>query len=197
MDLIDQLVGVAPGSAMDRIRTRRGIARAQSEASYRVLFTPEAMGEVSAVERFAIGAYVAGLHGPSATATHYAAELAAWAPAALAAAVAIAVVETGGSGPYGRFPVGPLSAEDVPGPDCALRPEVAAALGPRLAAGFAHAHVLVFHPRDATPERLRPLVDAGWSTTAIVTLSQIVAFLAYQLRVVAGLRVLAANLAEG
>ena len=36
------------------------------------------------------------------------------------------------------------------------------------------------------------LLDAGWSTTGIVTLSQIVAFLSFQIRVVAGLRALAA-----
>jgi len=64
------------------------------------------------------------------------------------------------------------------------------ALGPRLAAAFEHVHLLVFHPRDATPGALRALLDAGWSTTDIVTLSQIVAFLSFQIRVVGGLRVL-------
>jgi len=38
------------------------------------------------------------------------------------------------------------------------------------------------------------LLDAGWSTTGIVTLSQIVAFLAFQIRVATGLRVLAGAL---
>ena len=51
--------------------------------------------------------------------------------------------------------------------------------------------MLVFHPRDAAPASLQALLDAGWSTTGIVTLSQIVAFLSFQIRVVAGLRVLA------
>ena len=51
--------------------------------------------------------------------------------------------------------------------------------------------MLVFHPRDAAPANLQTLLDAGWSTTDIVTLSQLVAFLAFQIRVVAGLRVLA------
>jgi uncharacterized protein YciW len=39
---------------------------------------------------------------------------------------------------------------------------------------------------------LEALVAAGWSTTGIVTLSQLVAVLAYQLRVAAGLELLAA-----
>ncbi|MBK1657350.1 CMD domain protein [Paracraurococcus ruber] len=196
MDLIDQLVGVAPGSALDAIRARRAVARAQSVESYRVLFTPAAPGEVSIAERFAVGAYVAGLHGPSPTAEHYMAELQAQAPA-LADAVAQAIAATAGTGPYGSFPAGPLSAEDAPGAEAALSPALAEALGPRLTAALAHAHFLLFHPRDAAPERFAPLLAAGWSTTGIVTLSQIVSFLAYQIRVVAGLRVLAGNLAEG
>ncbi len=38
---------------------------------------------------------------------------------------------------------------------------------------------------------LQRLLDAGWSTTDIVTLSQLVAFLSFQIRVVAGLHALA------
>jgi CMD domain protein len=193
-DLIDRLVGIAPGSAMDALRTHRQVARAQSQESYRVLFTPDEPGEVSPTERFAVGAYVAGLHGASPTAAHYAAELADRAPA-LATAVAAAVAATATTGPYGRFPAGPLSVEDAIGPGFAIDAALAEALGPRLATALAHAHMLVFHPRDAAPEAFRPLLDAGWSTTGLVTLSQIVAFLAYQLRVVAGLRVLAGTLA--
>jgi uncharacterized protein YciW len=41
------------------------------------------------------------------------------------------------------------------------------------------------------PPALRALLDAGWSTTDIVTLSQLVAFLSFQIRVAAGLRALA------
>lgn len=51
----------------------------------------------------------------------------------------------------------------------------------------------VFHPRDAEPAALQRLLDTGLSTTDIVTLSQIVAFLSFQIRVVAGLAVLGAS----
>jgi uncharacterized protein YciW len=51
--------------------------------------------------------------------------------------------------------------------------------------------MLVFHPRDASPASLQTLHDAGWSKNDIVTLSQLVAFLAFQIRAVAGLRTLA------
>ena len=37
------------------------------------------------------------------------------------------------------------------------------------------------------------LIDAGWSTTGIVTLSQLVAFLAFQIRAVTGLRIASAR----
>ncbi|MDM0025369.1 CMD domain-containing protein [Variovorax saccharolyticus] len=67
--------------------------------------------------------------------------------------------------------------------------------GARLAAALVHAHLLVLHPRDARAADLQALLDAGWSTTDIVTLSQLVAFLSFQIRVVVGLRSLAAQAA--
>jgi len=69
----------------------------------------------------------------------------------------------------------------------------AKALGRRLTAAFEHTHMLVFHPRDAAAPSLQSLLDAGWSTTDVVTISQLVSFLAYQIRVVAGLTVLAST----
>src|SRR5205085_2256000 len=66
-------------------------------------------------------------------------------------------------------------------------------LGARLAAALEHTHMLIFHPRDASPAHLQALIDAGWSTTGIVVISQLVAFLSYQIRVVTGLRVLTAR----
>ena len=38
---------------------------------------------------------------------------------------------------------------------------------------------------------MQKLIDAGWSTTDIVTLSQLVSFLSFQIRVIAGLLALA------
>jgi CMD domain protein len=108
----------------------------------------------------------------------------------LRAALDSAIAAAKGQGPYGSFPAGPLSREDSPGPTYHVSPEIRDAVGPRLAAAFDHVHMLVFHPRDAAPAALQPLLTAGWSTTGIVTLSQIVAFLAFQIRVAAGLRIL-------
>ena len=191
-DVIDALVGIAPGSPLDAIRTRRPEARAHAQASYRALFAPEAPGGVSIQERVAVGSFVAGLHGDSATAPFYAARLAAsGAATALRGAVESAIAQARTRGPYGSYPAGPLTRENTAGTAYAMDGDTRRALGPRLGAAFEHVHMLVFHPRDAAPGALQALLDAGWSTTDIVTLSQIVAFLSFQIRVVAGLRTLA------
>ena len=191
-DVIDTLAGIKPGSALDAIRNRRPQARDQAQASYRALFAPEIPGEVIPTERFAVAAFVTGLHGDAQTASFYAAGLATGgASAELRRSIDTAIAAAKGQGPYGSYPAGPLSREDTTGPTHRVAAETRRALGPRLAAALDHMHLLVFHPRDAAPAALQALLDAGWSTTDIVTLSQIAAFLSFQVRVVAGLRVLA------
>lgn len=191
-NVIDALAGIEPGSALDAVRNRRPQARAQAEASYRALFEPEAFGGVSAAERFALAVFVSGLHADRASAAFYAQRLAAaGASPELAAAIDAAIGAGNGQGPYGHFPAGPLSREDAPGPYYHVGSESRRVLGARLAAAFDHAHLLVFHPRDAASASLQTLLDAGWSTTDVVTLSQIIAFLSFQIRVAAGLRILA------
>jgi CMD domain protein len=193
-DVIDTLVGITRGSALDAVRARRPEARAHAQATYRALFTPAAPGDVTIEERFAVGAFVAGLHGDRAIAAFYAERLAAdGTSATVGEAVDRAITAATGRGPYGRYPAGPLSREDVPGPVYHASDDTRRALGRRLTAAFEHAHLLVFHPRDASAVALQALLEAGWSTTGIVTLSQIVAFLSFQMRVVAGLRTLAAH----
>jgi CMD domain protein len=191
-DVIDALAGIKPGSALDAVRNRRPQAREQAEASFRALFEPESFAGVSATERFGLAVFVTGLHGDAASAAFYAERLAATGPSPeVSAAIDAAIAAATGLGPYGCYPAGPLSREDTPGPSYDVGPEARRILGARLAAAFDHAHLLVFHPRDAAPARLQALLDAGWSTTDIVTLSQIIAFLSFQIRVAAGLRVLA------
>ncbi|HEY3642173.1 MAG TPA: CMD domain protein [Xanthobacteraceae bacterium] len=191
-DVIDTLVGIKPGSALDAIRNRRPDARNQAQASYRALFAPEIPGEVTATERFAVAAFVTGLHGDAETAAFYTAGLAtSGASAELRRAIDTAIAAAKGHGPYGSYPAGPLTREDTIGPTHPVGAETRRVLGSRLAAAFDHMHLLVFHPRDATPAALQALLDASWSTTDIVTLSQIAAFLSFQIRVVAGLRALA------
>jgi len=191
-DVIDTLVGIASGSPLDAIRARRPEARTHAQASYRALFAPEIPGDVTAQERFAVGSFVTGLHGEAAIAAFYAAGLSAsGAAASLREAVDAAIAEARAHGPYGSYPAGPLSREDTAGPVYRVGEKTRRALGPRLAAAFEHMHLLVLHPRDADSTALQALLNAGWSATDIVTLSQIAAFLSFQIRVVVGLRTLA------
>lgn len=192
-DIIDHLAGIAPNSVLDGLRQRRPATRDNAELAFRLLFEPDDAASPSCGERLALGLFVAALHRDDALARLFADRLAATADGARLADAVVALAErTATEGPYGAYPPGPLSAEDKPGPVFAPSGDERAALGDRLTAGFAQVHLLVFRPRDASAAALEHLGAAGWSADDIVTLSQIVAFLAFQIRVVAGLKRLAA-----
>ena len=194
-DAIDRLAGIAAGSALDALRRRKPITRDNAQASFLTLFAPAESGGVPALERAAVAGFVAALHDDGPGRLLYAEALAAaGAPQALLAALDAEARRGAGTGPYGQFPAGPLSVEDAAGPVYAVGAEARAALGGRLAAALEHAHMLVLHPRDASPAAMRALEAAGWSATDIVTLSQLVAFLTFQLRAASGLRALGASL---
>ncbi len=191
-DIIDQLAGIAPGSQLDAIRARRAQAREHAQKSYLSLFAPSDFGGVSARERFAVAAFVAGLHAEPATREFYAAKLADAADAQVGATVADEISHGCTTGPYGAYPTGPLGRENTEGPIYRVSENNRRLLGTRLTAALEHAHLLVFRPRDAKPAALQALLDANWSTNDVVTLSQLVAFLSFQIRAIAGLRALAA-----
>ena len=189
-DVIDALVGVLPGSRLDALRAKRPVARADAQATYDGLITsPSDLTRASATERGAIGYWVAGLAGSTSLEAHYA-DLLGGLDAVVRASVAGALPAARTSGPYGSYPPGPLSAEDEDGPHWTAPPELRAAIGDRLAAALEHAHLLTYRPRDASPAALQALLDAGWTTDGVVTVSQLVAFTHFQLRVVAGLAIL-------
>lgn len=190
-DVIDHLAGILPDSHLDRLRAERPQARENAQKSYRALFEPVLADDVTLRERYAIAAFVAGLHRQKVVHDFYAAGLEKFADKQLADVIAAEILRGATKGPYGRYPEGPLSQEDKEGLPYEVFATHAGLLGPRLTAALEHAHLLVFHPRDASPAALQKLIDAGWSTTDIVTISQLVAFLSFQIRVVTGLRVLA------
>jgi CMD domain protein len=194
-DVIDTLAGIAPGSSIDTARRRRRpTAREHAQKSYDSLFTPSEYGAFGPLERFAVAVFVAGLHDQPAIKDFYAGKLRSSAATdATRAAIDGEIAAAKTKGPYGAYPKGPLSREDTSGPVHRVADKHREALGPRLATAFEHVHMLVFHPRDADARSLQALLDAGWTTGAIVTLSQLVAFLSFQIRVVAGLKVLAAK----
>jgi CMD domain protein len=192
-DIIDTLAGIEPGSGLDAIRARRLQARENAQKSYLSLFEPIDAGDFSLAERAAVAAFVTGLHGESPVAAFYRQKLAANADGtALVEPIQIEIERGKTSGPYGAFPAGPLSVENKAGLIYRVSTERKPQLGTRLVAALEHAHLLVFRPRDAASADMKALLAAGWSTTGIVTFSQLVAFLSFQVRVVSGLRTLAA-----
>ncbi|GAA4287391.1 CMD domain protein [Georgenia daeguensis] len=195
-DVVDHLLGVRPGDRLDQIRAGRPEARANAQKAYEALLDPVDASDFSRGERLAVATFVVGLHGAEDVRGFYAARLGAQAGGSgVVDAVEQESARGRGAGPYGVYREPGLAGESAPGP--AYRVTDRSALGERLAAALEHAHLLVLRPREATPEALERLLAAGWSTTGIVTLSQLVAFLAFQVRVVHGLRQLAVVESEG
>jgi len=193
-DVIDHLVGIVPGDALDLARAQRPEARAHVQGAYDALFAPTDVSHMSLVERNAVAAFVAALHRVPAAVAFYSAALEADpdAPPALVHVVLGEAERASGSGPYGRFHHD-NAPESEPGPEYVMSSlDGAMVLGDRLASALEHAHMLVLHPRDASRAHLQLLLDAGWSSAGIVTLSQLVSFLAFQIRLVLGLSALAA-----
>lgn len=189
-DIVDRIVEVTP--ELDALRRRRPVTRAQLQASFDALFQPVSVEHVSQAERELVAAFAAGLAGAGdPTAVFYAARAREADPERAGVVLAEAAAAST-SGPFGAYTELGLQAENTEGERYVPSDAVTAALGERLAAALAQTHLLVFRPREATGDDLGRLLDAGWSTDGIVTLSQLVSFLAFQQRVVTGLRVLAA-----
>lgn len=199
-DLLETWLDITPNSPLGQLRAVRPTARAQTQLSHDLLLDPtqvatDSLQHFSLTERWALAWFTALLHRQPAAIRHYHQGLlqqAAIHPDAepLLKLLPRLAEQASDQGPWGHYPAGPLSAEDVPGQ--AWQPDAAATaqLGLRLSAALEQVHLLVFHPRDASAAALQRLHNAGWSSTGIVTLSQLVAFLAYQLRVATGLQVL-------
>lgn len=183
-DVIDELLAILPGDRLDTVRRARTQARDNAQAGYEALFEPVDAAEVSLVERHLVAQVVAGLSGEPLLTDFYRAGAVERGAAAEAAVVDAVIADAAGtSGPYGRYTEPGLAGEDTDGPRLAPIDGV----GPRLGAAVAHAHLLVFRPREASREALQQLLDAGWSTTGVVTLSQLIAFVSFQLRLIQGL----------
>lgn len=172
-DIINQLSHATPD--IQRLRTARADAQANAQASFAALLEPEQPESFSYGERYAVAAFSAGIYQSRQAAEFYLDLLADEVEPALVDAVCQAIERGVSSGPYqgGDF----LTFDSV-------------GLDLRLAAAFDWAHLLAFHPKDASREAIGHLDSAGWSADDIVSLSQLVSFLAFQLRVVHGLNVL-------
>ncbi|CAN7619206.1 MULTISPECIES: CMD domain protein [Ensifer] len=190
-DIIDLLAGITAGSALDRIRAQRPETREQAQKSYLALFQPADFGDVSAAERHAIASFVAGLHRQPDIFEFYSSPFEDSDTDRWLIEVIKAEIGSGrATGPYGNYPDGPLNGENEAGPLYQVSRSSREVLGRKLSAALDHAHLLVFHLRDASPQALQALLDAGWTTNGVVTLSQLISFVAFQIRVITGLGLL-------
>lgn len=187
-DIVDRIAEVTP--ELDALRRRRPVTREQLQASFDALFQPISTEHVSQEERELIAAFATALAGTDdPTAAFYAAR-AVEADAPRAAVVLAEAVEYAVTGPFGTYAELGLQSENTEGARYAPSDVATSALGEHLAAALAHTHLLVLRPREASGADLGRLLSAGWSADGIVTLSQLVSFLAFQQRVVTGLRTL-------
>lgn len=180
IDIINELSGI--DADLIALRKRRADAVANAQASFEALLEPENPGDFSYAERYAVAAFVTGISQSGEAAKFYLDLLADESDDALVAAVREAIAAGTVTGPFhqGEFTIFDPSS----------------ALGARLAAALDFAHLLTFHPKDADPSAVGHLDAAGWSADDIVSLAQLISFLAFQQRVVHGLRVLAGTSAS-
>ncbi|CAM2185423.1 CMD domain protein [Paraburkholderia sacchari] len=157
-DLVDRLVGLAPGSATQALRHRRDKVAVATQQSYDALFDPALEG-LTLAERLLVACYASRLT-PSATLfAHYREAL-----------------ERHGVDPVARAAVETGTPDDL--------------ADARLRAILAFTRTLIENPVAGDKAALATLPAAGLTTPAVVTLAQLIAFLSYQTRVVAGLQAL-------
>jgi alkylhydroperoxidase domain protein/CMD domain protein len=164
-DVISSLAGVAPGSPLAELRGQRPEATEHAQGSYAALFDPVDPVGLSPVERFATALRVATLHAATEAAEHYRQRL----------------IEAGAS----QEIVAAAALEDA---GSASQPDPA--VPARLQAILAHADLLGTRPVEATPDDLQALADAGLATVEIVQVSQLIAFISFQVRVIAALKLI-------
>jgi CMD domain protein len=191
-DVLDRALGVQPGDRLDLLRSARAETRRNAQLSYEAIFEPAVPNGVSVTERFALAVVISRWHGRTPLSAHYEDEFTRREPQPEMIQALNDIVGAGeATGPYGEYREEGLAAESVPG----LRFEVPASardlLGDELSALIEHVHMLVFRPREASAAALQRLLDEGWTSTDIVCVSQLVAFLAFQIRYANGLAVLA------
>lgn len=161
-DLVDACVPLAEGSAVHAVRHQRDKVAAATQGSYEALFDPALSGP-PLVERLLAAHAIARSAGSVALQAHYRARLDALAP---------------------------LSATQQAAADGA--PVESLGADARLQAVLAFTRTLTDRPVEGDRDALLKLPAAGLATPEVVALAQLIAFVAYQVRVVAGLQALAA-----
>lgn len=185
-DAIDAIASVTP--ELDAVRRRRPDVRTYAQQSFDALFSPVDDAEFAVADRWLVAAFATRLTAADAAADFYAEQARSAdvrADRVLAEAERVAT-----SGPFGHYAEPGLQGENTDGLRYEPDADLVAAVGVKLAAALEHAHLLTYRLRETSGESHDRLLAAGWSVDGIVTLSQLLSFLAFQQRVAAGLRVL-------
>jgi alkylhydroperoxidase domain protein/CMD domain protein len=159
-DVLNALLHIEDGSSLAELRAQRPEATGHTQGTYRALFDAPSATAVTPAERFATALRVAAVHQEPALIDHYAARLRA------TPGVSDALIDAVQAG------------------------SESAGLDARLRAILTHVDLLVIRPAAATPADLKALQSAGLTGPEVVTVSQIIAFTSYQIRVFVGLTLL-------
>lgn len=190
-DVLDAVLSVQPGDRLDQLRSHRPAARENAQKAYEAIFRPTDDAGFSRLHRFAVAYLVAKLHGFEPVTAFYRDELRGLDRGEdLAAQLDGIAGSAAANGPFGHFSETGLRHRDTDGLRFELTQEQRDDLGQALSVALEHAHALVLRPREASPDLLERLTAAGWDATGTVVLSQLVAFLAFQIRLAAGLAAL-------
>ena len=150
------------GPALAEVLAERAEIMRLSQAAHDAVLLPHAPGGISHAERAALAARMARWHRDEALEVHYRERLAKAGEISTLAAVAT-----------GAAPA--QAAQDA-----------------RLRAIIRHVDLVTLAPKDATKADIAALVAAGVAEPDIVRLAELIAFVNYQVRVIAGLRLLEA-----
>ena len=162
VDVIDSVLGLKPGSDLQRLRDRREKLKALTQSSYAAALRPKDPRNFSHALRAAIAARMADLWKAEELARHY----------------------------RGLLDQEGLTAELQNVTDSGWTPADAQS---RLAAILRHVDLVTLKPKEATRANIEALYAGGLDDRDIVTLAGLIAFVNYQILVVAGLKMLRDN----
>lgn len=174
LDTIDLVTALQPEDPRYQMRHAREKIARHTQLSERALFDP-AIDDISVGERLFAAWYAASLSGVSSVAGAYRRRIDVM-PGSEPAQAALATFDA--LAPEESVPSSAVVRADAIA-------DVGRVAGHRLGAIAAHTVLLSDAPVLAEPQHVQALQQAGFSTRAIVVLSQLIAFVSYQTRVVA------------
>jgi CMD domain protein len=160
-NLVTLLAGITPGSRLAQVIGQRADIMALTQATHQAILQPREPGGIGYAERAALVCRIARLNNENDLAAYYHEQL-------------IRLTDAGSAAARMADPLFAGSDTD----------------DTRMAALLAHVDLVTRSPKDAAPGNIAVLKKAGITDADIVRLSEIIAFINYQIRVIAGLRLL-------